>query len=158
MKKAMKAVETMGVVDFEGRLVLSDSPEELGSEPVRVILLLTDGNAETATIHDGRMTSIKQVCDFFVKKAKRLETVLEIILVGENEICPEIWTVTSATRTDSNARYPIYDIQSEVARATDSAIVDFRVVNLQDFQSDYPTDILPADSISLWKRGHATTD
>ena len=154
MKKAMKAVETTGIVDSEGRLILGDLMKEIGPGPVRVILLLPDDNAETTTTRDGRMTSVRQVCDFFVKKAKQLDVVQEVALVGEDEACTEIWTVTSLARMDFEAHNPIYDIQAEVARSTDRPIVGFRVVNLQDFPSRNPAGILPVGAESLWKREH----
>ena len=151
----MKAVETTGVVDAEGKLILGDLMDELGPGPVRVILLLPDDNAGTAITHDGRMTSVRQVCDFFVKKAKHLEVVQEIALVGEDDVVPQIWTVTSAGRMNSEALYPIYDIQSDIARSIDRAIVEIRVVNLQDFPSHRQSNILPATAKSLWKREYA---
>ena len=156
MKKAMKAVETMGVVDAEGRLILGDLMEELGPGPVRVILLLPDDNAGTAITHDGRMTSVRQVCDFFVKKAKHLEVVQEIALVGEDDVLPQIWTVTSAGRMDFEARHPIYDIEGDIARSTDRYIVEFRVVNIQDYPPHRQSNILPATAKSLWKREYAS--
>ena len=155
MKKAMKAVETTGVVDSEGRLILGDLMEELGPGPVRVILLLPDDNAGTAITHDGRMTSVRQVCDFFVKKAKHLEVVQEIALVGEHDVLPQICAVTSAARMDFEALYPIYDIQSDISRATDRAIVEIRVLNRQDFPPHRQANILPASAKSLWKREYA---
>lgn len=155
MKKAMKAVETMGVVDAEGRLILGDLMEELDPGPVRVILLLPDDNAGTVTTHDGRMTSVRQICDFFIKKAKHLEVVQEVALVGEDDVLPQIWTVTSAGRMDSEALYPIYDIQGDIARATERSIVEIRIANVQDYPPHRQSNVLPANAKSLWKREHA---
>ena len=157
MKKTMKAVETAGVVDSEGRLILGDLMKELGPGPVRVILLLPDDNTGTTTTHDGRMTSVRQICDFFVKKAKQLDVVQEILLVGENEACTEIWTVASAARMDFEAHHPIYDIQAEVAHSTDRPIVGFRVVNLQDLRVRDSAGNLPDGVKLLWKREYVPT-
>ena len=158
MKKTMRAIETTGIIDSDGKLNLGDLMEELGPGPVRVILLLPDDHAGTAMTHDGRLTSVRQVCDFFVKKAKCLEVVQEILLVGENEACTEIWTVASADRMDFEAHYPIYDIQSEVARSADRPIVGFRVVNFQEFRYSDSAYNFPGGVKSLWKREYVSAD
>ena len=147
MTIAVKTLEVLGFVDENGELHI-DAPLDIPPARVRVSIMIEESD-------NGKMTSIGQVCDFYVKKAKRLEVVQEIALVGENEACSEIWTVTSTARMDFESRYPIYDIQSEIARATDRAIVGFRVINLQDFPYDNPVEILPDGSKSLWKREHA---
>ena len=146
-----KTLEVLGFVDENGELHL-DEPLDVPPGRVSVSIEYDD------TGDDGRLTSVKQVCDFFVEKAKRLDVVLEIALVGENEACTEIWTVTSAARMDSEARFPVYDIQAEVARATDRPIVGFRVVNLPDFPSRNLADMLPLGAKSLWKREYATAN
>ena len=118
MAIAMKTLEATGFVDESGNLHL-DEPLDMPPARVRISIFI-DGDG---TGDDGRLISVKQVCDFFVNKAKHLEVVQEIALVGEG-VSIEIWTVTSTSRMDFEARYPIYDIQAEVACATDSAIVN----------------------------------
>ena len=151
MTTVAKTMKATGFVDERGELHL-DEPLEM--PPGRVSVVIEYEN----TADDGQMTSVRQVCDFFVKKAKRLEVVQEVLLVGENEACTEIWTVTSTDRMDFEARYPVYNIQSEVACATDRPIVGFHVVNLEDFPSRNLEDVLPLGAKSLWKREHAATD
>ena len=153
--KKLKMLKTTGFVDDRGELHLD---EPLGMSPCRVSVLVEYDESETIAEDDERLHSVRQVCDFFVKKAKRLEVVQEILLAGENEACTEIWTVTSTARMDFEAHYPIYDIESEVARATDRPIVGFHVVNLEDFPSRSLEDRLPLGAKSLWKREHAATD
>ena len=150
MITATKTLEALGFVDENGELHL-DEPLDLSSTRVRVSIVVESDRAAD----NGRMTSVRQVCDFFVKKAKLLDVVQEILLVGEYEACTEIWTVASADRMDFEAHSQIYDIQGEVARSTDRPIVGFRVVNLQDFcADDYVGN--PFNSVqSLWKREHA---
>ena len=152
MATAVKTLEATGFVDESGRLHLDD-PLDTPSGRVRVSVLIEYDEP----VDDGRITSIAQVCDFFVSKAKHLDVVQEIALVGEG-VSTEIWTVTSTSRMDFEARYPIYDIQAEVARATDGAIVNFHVVNLEDFRADYSAGILPSGAKSLWKREYASAD
>ena len=150
-----KTLKATGFVDERGELHLD---EPLGMPPGRVSVLVEYDESEIIAADDGRLHSVRQVCDFFVKKAKRLEVVQEILLVGEHEACTEIWTVTSTAKMDSEARYPVYGIQAEVARATDRPIVGFRVVNLPDFPSRNLADMLPHGAKSLWKREHATVN
>ena len=152
MTIAIKTLEATSFVDESGNLHL-DEPLDMPPARVRISIFI-DGDG---TGDDGRLISVKQVCDFFVNKAKRLEVVQEIALVGEG-VSIEIWTVTSTSRMDFEARYPIYDIQAEVAGATDSAIVNFHVVNLEDLRADYSAGVLPSGAKSLWKREYASAD
>ncbi len=151
MTTAAKTMKATGFVDERGELHL-DEPLEV--PPGRVSVLIEYEN----TADDRRLISVGQVCDFFVKKAKRLEVVQEVLLVGENEASTEIWTVLSADRMDFEAHNPIYDIQSEVARSTDRPLVGFRVVNLQDFRYGDSAGNLPDGVKSLWKREYVTAD
>ena len=151
----LKTLKTTGFVDERGELHLD---EPLRMSPCRVSVLIEYDESETIAADDGRLHSVRQVCDFFVKKAKLLEVVQEILLVGEREACTEIWTVTSTDEMDFEARYPVYDIQSEIACATDRPIVGFHVVNLEDFPSRNLDDVLPLGAKSLWKREYAATD
>lgn len=151
MATAIKTMEATGFVDERGELHL-DEPLDMPPGRVSVSIEYDD------TGDDEGLTSVKQVCDFFVEKAKRLDVVLEIALVGEDEACTEIWTVTSTSDMDFEARYPIYDIQAEVARATDRPIVGFHVLTIENFRTDDMTDILPRGAKSLWKREYATAD
>ena len=153
MTTADKALEVLGFVDEKGELHLD---EPLDMPPGRVhISIVVEGDG---TADDGRMTSVRQVCDFFVKKAKHLDVVQEILLVGEYEACTEIWTVTSTSDMDFEARHPIYDIQAEVARATDRPIVGFHVLTIENFRTDDATDTLPIGAKLLWKREYALAD
>ena len=153
MTTATKTLEALGFVDENGELHL-DEPLDLSSTRVRVSIVVESGRAA----NNGRMTSVRQVCDFFVKKAKHLDVVQEILLVGENEACTEIWTVTSTSNMDFEARYPIYDIQAEVARATDRPIVGFHSLTIENLRADGATDILPRGAKSLWKREYAASN
>ena len=150
-----KTLKATGFVDERGELHL-DEPLEM--PPCRVSVLVEYDESETTAANDGRLHSVRQVCDFFVKKAKRLEVVQEIFLVGARDGCTEIWTVTSTARMDFESRYPVYDIQAEVSRATDRPIVGFHVVNLDDFPSRSLEDRLPLGAKSLWKREHAAAN
>ena len=155
MTTAARTMKATGFVDERGELHLD---EPLRMSPCRVSVLIEYDESETIEADDGQLHSVRQVCDFFVKKAKCLEVVQEVLLVGENEASTEIWTVTSTDQMDFEARYPVYDIQSEVACATDRPIVGFHVVNLEDFPSRRLEDVLPLGAKSLWKREHAATD
>lgn len=155
MTTAAKTMKATGFVDERGELHLD---EPLRMSPCRVSVLIEYDESETIVVDDGQLHSVRQVCDFFVKKAKRLEVVQEILLVGENEACTEIWTVASADRMDFEAHYPIYDIQSEVARSTDRPIVGFHVINFQDFRYGDSAGNLPDGVKSLWKREYVSAD
>jgi hypothetical protein len=63
-----------------------------------------------------------------------------------------VWTVISAPPFEDDVRDPLYDAQINVLRKLDKPIIDFRVVNLEEFPKGAIDRIIPPYSETIWKR------
>ena len=149
MTTATKVLEALGFVDENGELHL-DEPLDIPPSRVRVSVFV---DADT-TFSDGRIRTAKQAFDAYVEKAKDVDIVQEILLVGDG-IETTIYTVVDTPWMDSKARRPVYDAEAEIVRAMARPVSDFQIVNLQlprNSSMDARVGNLRSKARASWKR------
>lgn len=98
-----------------------------------------------------RFKTVRRAYQLFISKVQPISVVQEVHIT-ERERVPTIWTVISAPPFKDEELRPVYQAQMEVLQATDRPLVDFDVVNPEEFPPDARDKILPSNAKLLWKR------
>jgi hypothetical protein len=105
----------------------------------------------TSSVKANKASILADVSKLFIDKIQSIGAVREVLLV-EDEDEATIWTVISATPFEDEIRRPVYEAQLEVLQSVDQALVDFRLVNIEEFPSANRGQILPREAKILLKR------
>ena len=147
--RKLKTLKATGFVDERGELHID---EMLEMPPGRVSLLVEYDD----TADNGRIWSVRQAFDAYVQKVKDIAIVQEVLLVGEG-IETTIYTIIDTPMMYGESQYPVFDAESEIVRAIERPITDFRIVNLQPYRKSY-TDArvnnLRSKARASWKRSN----
>lgn len=147
MTTAAKTMKATGFVDERGELHL-DEPLEMPPGRVSVLVEYDD------TGDDRRIWSAQQAFDVYVQRVKDVDIVQEVLLVGEG-IETTIYTIIDTPLMHSESRYPVYDAEAEISRATEKPMADFQIVNVQPPRKssmDVRVNNLRSKSRASWKR------
>ena len=87
----------------------------------------------------------------FVGLAGALPQVSQVLL-EETEDGPCIWTVIRAEPFDRDQREPVYSAELEALESYPDVGVNFRLINLAEYDDTSMTEVLPADAAVLWRR------
>jgi hypothetical protein len=80
----------------------------------------------------------------FVREIKAITHVREVRLVVSGG-APVIWTIISAPPFENSPRYQVYEVELGVLRDLDEPMLDFRLINMDEFSQDALEKILPRD-------------
>lgn len=147
MTTAINMIEATGFVDERGELHL-DEPLDMPPGRVSVSIEYDD------TGDNGRIWSAQQAFDVYVQKVKDVDIVQEVLLVGEG-IETTIYTIIDTPLMHSESRYPVYDAEAEISRATERPMADFQIVNVQPPRKssmDARVNNLRSKARASWKR------
>ncbi len=98
-------------------------------------------------------TDIDKLCKQYTDKVSHIKAVNEVLVVEEEQITT-IWTIINSPPFEDSLREPIYEAQSHILRSLRQDIpLDFYVLNEAELTPDQKlSDIIPANSIRIWRR------
>lgn len=98
-----------------------------------------------------RFKTVRGACKLFIHQVQAIEVVQEVLITEYGRV-PIIWTVISAPAFEDEVLRPVYEAQGDVLRAIDRPLVNFRVVNLEEYPPESRDTAIPGDARLLWKR------
>jgi hypothetical protein len=92
-----------------------------------------------------RFSTLEQVTARYTELVRQIPEVKEVWLSEEPEGAT-LWTIIDAERFARGPRREVYGVQYEVLRAMNKPLVDFRLLNVADFQRTGREHVLPRTS------------
>jgi hypothetical protein len=95
--------------------------------------------------------AVRELGRHYAALVRALPQTRQVLLEATHE-GPRIWTVIDAEPFNGDLRMPVFAAELEALDRFPGVVVDFRLVNVAEYEDSPMAEVLPSDAEVLWRR------